>query len=227
MLINVCTVVLIMIHGVEGLSLDQNQKVLVKLKGKTVSFRCEVTGLGTSNYVHWYLKKDGETFKRLLYISASGTATIEAKDFVSEKIGNSYGIKLKETKEEHAGMYYCACWDGSHNCLNGQNIPIHPDPVLIKVNGRVARITCNVDSSTLQSNVLHWYRAQPGGAFQRFMYFEAGSLTAKIDPAVVGSRFSGTVKNQQVSLTISKVQFDDTGSYYCALYDGDNTVLTK
>lgn len=99
----------------EGLSLNQNQKVLVKLKGKTVSFRCEVTGLGSNNYVHWYHKKDGETFKRLLYITASGTATTEAKDFVSEKIGNSYGIKLKETKEEHAGMYYCACWDGSHS----------------------------------------------------------------------------------------------------------------
>ncbi|XP_039533763.1 immunoglobulin lambda-1 light chain-like isoform X42 [Pimephales promelas] len=112
MLINLCTVVLIMIHGVEGLSLNQNQKVLVKLKGKTVTFRCEVTGLGSGNFVHWYHKKDGETFKRLLYISKSGIATSEAKDFVSEKIGNSYGIKLKETKEEHAGMYYCACWDG-------------------------------------------------------------------------------------------------------------------
>ncbi|XP_039533764.1 immunoglobulin kappa light chain-like isoform X43 [Pimephales promelas] len=113
MLINLCTVVLIMIHGVEGLSLNQNQKVLVKLKGKTVTFRCEVTGLGSGNFVHWYHKKDGETFKRLLYISKSGIATSEAKDFVSEKIGNSYGIKLKETKEEHAGMYYCACWDGN------------------------------------------------------------------------------------------------------------------
>ncbi|KAK7159314.1 hypothetical protein R3I94_005599 [Phoxinus phoxinus] len=117
MLINVCSVVLILIHGVEGLSLNQNQKFLVKLKGKTVSFRCEVTGLNSGNVVHWYHKKDGDKFKRLLYISESGVATSEAKDFVSEKIGNSYGIKLKETKEEHAGMYYCACWewDGNHS----------------------------------------------------------------------------------------------------------------
>ena len=99
----------------EGLSLKQDQKVLVKVKGKTVSFKCEVTGLSSGGFVHWYHKKDGETFKRLLYISESGTATTEAKDFVSEKSGKSYGIKLKETKEEHAGMYYCACWDGSHS----------------------------------------------------------------------------------------------------------------
>uniref|UniRef100_A0A671QLN2 T cell receptor gamma variable 5 n=1 Tax=Sinocyclocheilus anshuiensis TaxID=1608454 RepID=A0A671QLN2_9TELE len=115
MLINLCTVVLIMIHGVGSLSLKQPQKVLVKQKGKSVSFKCEVKDLGSSNYVHWYHKKDGETFKRLLYISHSGIATNEAKDIVSEKNGNSYGIKLKETKEEHAGMYYCACWDGSHS----------------------------------------------------------------------------------------------------------------
>lgn len=97
------------------MSLNQPQKVLIKVKGKTVSFRCEVTGLGSDNYVHWYQKKVGETFKRILYISHSGVATSEASDFVSEKNGNSYGIKLKEIKEDHAGTYYCACWDGSHS----------------------------------------------------------------------------------------------------------------
>ncbi|XP_048018470.1 immunoglobulin lambda-1 light chain-like [Megalobrama amblycephala] len=114
MLINLCAVVLIMIHGVEGLSLNQPQKVLIKVKGKTVSFRCEVTGLSSGGYVHWYQKKVGETFKRKLYISHSGVATSEAKEYASEKTGNSYGIKLKEIKEDHAGTYYCACWDGSH-----------------------------------------------------------------------------------------------------------------
>lgn len=86
----------------------------MKVKGKTASFRCEVTGLGSSNYVHWY-KKVGGTFKRLLYISQSGVATSEAKEIVAEKNGNSYGIKLKEIKEDHAGMYYCACWESGHS----------------------------------------------------------------------------------------------------------------
>lgn len=98
----------------EGLSLNQPQKVLIKVKGKTVSFRCEVTGLSTG-YVHWYHKKDGGTFKRLLYISESGGITSEAKEFASEKTGNSYGIKLKEIKEDHAGMYYCASWESGHS----------------------------------------------------------------------------------------------------------------
>lgn len=99
----------------ESLSLKQSQKVLVKQKGKSVSFKCEVTGLGSGNFVHWYHKKDRGTFKRLLYISHSGTATSDAKEFVSEKIGDSYGIKLKTTTDDRAGVYYCACWDGSHS----------------------------------------------------------------------------------------------------------------
>ncbi|ROL44577.1 Immunoglobulin lambda variable 1-36 [Anabarilius grahami] len=439
MLINLCAVVLIMIHGVEGLSLKQPQKVLIKVKGKTVSFKCEVTDLGSNNFVHWYHKKVGGTFKRLLYISDSGVASSEASDFVSEKIGNSYGIKLKEIKEEHAGMYYCASWESSHtvlgvsldqgskavakaegktvnlpckatdlsssdyihwyqikdgkapsrllyiskdgvvtrdsnnpqasdftvdktklynlklsdtkkshsavyfcaywdtssghtvlgvsvdqgskavakaegktvylpckatglsssnyihwyqikdgkapsrllyiskdgavtrdsnnpqasdftvdktklynlklsdtkkshsavyfcaywewdssyshNCLNGQNIPTHPERVMIKPRGRAARIKCHVDPSTLKSSPLHWYRAQSGGAFQRLMYFEAGSTKAIIDQGVP-RRYAGSVSGKEVSLTISSLQFDDAGSYYCALWTGDTTVLT-
>uniref|UniRef100_A0A9J7XHY0 T-cell receptor gamma, type unspecified n=1 Tax=Cyprinus carpio carpio TaxID=630221 RepID=A0A9J7XHY0_CYPCA len=115
MLINLCTVVLIMIHGVESVSLNQTQKVLVKQKGKSVSFTCEVKGLASGGFVHWYHKKDGETFKRILYISESGTATTEATGFTAEKKGKSYGIKLNTIRDEQAGMYYCASWEGSHN----------------------------------------------------------------------------------------------------------------
>uniref|UniRef100_A0A8C2ANI7 T cell receptor gamma variable 5 n=1 Tax=Cyprinus carpio TaxID=7962 RepID=A0A8C2ANI7_CYPCA len=100
---------------VESLSLKQSKKVEVKLKGKSVSFTCEVEGLASGNFVHWYHKKDGETFKRLLYTSKSGTATTEAKGFATQKTGNLYGIKIITISDEHAGMYYCASWDGSHS----------------------------------------------------------------------------------------------------------------
>ncbi|XP_067309678.1 immunoglobulin lambda-1 light chain-like isoform X1 [Pseudorasbora parva] len=110
------------------------------------------------------------------------------------------------------------------DCLNGQDIPTHPDPTMIRAKGRTAIITCNVSSSTLQSNALHWYRAQPGGALQRLIYFEAGSTKAKVDPLVVRTgSFVGSVKNQnEVSLTMTRLQVGDAGSYYCALWTGDN-----
>ncbi|KAI7809747.1 T-cell receptor gamma [Triplophysa rosa] len=113
----VSAVLLSLIYGVEGLTLEQSKKVWVKSTGKSVSFICKVTGLDSDDYVHWYHKKDGGTFKRLLYISESGSPTIEAKEFAAEKNGNSYEIKLHGIKKEHAGVYYCASWeyDGSHS----------------------------------------------------------------------------------------------------------------
>lgn len=109
------------------------------------------------------------------------------------------------------------------DCLNGQIT--HPDPVVFKASGRAARVQCKVDSSTLRSSVIHWYRAPPKGALQRLMYFEAGSPKATKDPDTP-RRFSGSVSGDVVALTISKLEPSDEGSYYCALWSGDNTVLT-
>ncbi len=105
-------------------------------------------------------------------------------------------------------------------CLNGQ--PTHPSSLLMKARGRTARIQCK--ESTLQSNALHWYRLKDQ-AVQRLMYFEAGSTKAKSDPGVP-SRYSGSVNGDVVTLTISTLELSDAGSYYCALWSGDNTVLT-
>lgn len=119
----VSAVLLVMVYGVEGLTLKQSKKIWVKPIGKSVIFKCEVTDLSTT-YVHWYHKKDGGTFKRLLYISQSGSP-IEAKDFVAEKNGNSYDIKLNVIKKEHAGVYYCACWDDSDRKLFGSGTRLY------------------------------------------------------------------------------------------------------
>uniref|UniRef100_A0A672N5Y8 Ig-like domain-containing protein n=1 Tax=Sinocyclocheilus grahami TaxID=75366 RepID=A0A672N5Y8_SINGR len=100
----------------------------------------------------------------------------------------------------------------------------HTLSVIIKPSGRTARIQCQEE--TLQSNALHWYRLKDQ-AFQRLMYFEAKSNTGKSDPGVP-ARYAGSVKGNTVTLTISTLELSDAGSYYCALWSGDNnTVLTK
>ncbi len=110
------------------------------------------------------------------------------------------------------------------DCLNGQIT--YPDPVMIKASGRATRIQCLVELSTLQSSVLHLYKAPPKGALQRLMYFEAGSPKAIKDPDTP-RRYSGSVKGKEVALTISRLEPEDAGSYYCALWSGENnTVLT-
>lgn len=108
------------------------------------------------------------------------------------------------------------------DCSNGE--PKYLTDMMIKVRGRTARIQCNVGSSNLQSNALHWYRLNDQ-AFQRLMYFEAGSKTGKNDLGVP-SKYSGSVNADLVTLTISGLESGDAGSYYCVQWSGDNTVLS-
>ncbi|RXN05797.1 T-cell receptor [Labeo rohita] len=45
--------------AVLGVSVVQDPKVLVKGKGKTVFLPCKATGMGSSDYIHWYQIIDG------------------------------------------------------------------------------------------------------------------------------------------------------------------------
>ncbi|KPP63849.1 hypothetical protein Z043_117857 [Scleropages formosus] len=91
----------------------QDKLSLTKSKGKTVSIPCSASGLQSNEFVHWYQKKEGEPFKRILYINyGSKSFTLDnshpQKDDFSSDVFN---LKISVVKEEHAATYYCACWD--------------------------------------------------------------------------------------------------------------------
>ncbi|KAL1280469.1 hypothetical protein QQF64_015069 [Cirrhinus molitorella] len=111
--------------AVLGVSVTQSPKVLVKGKGKTVYLPCKATGVGSTDYIHWYQVKDGEAPSRLLYISQGGdvardTNNRQANDFTVDK-KRLYDLKLSNTQESHAAVYFCAYWDG-----HSEKIYSHP-----------------------------------------------------------------------------------------------------
>ncbi|KAG9355894.1 hypothetical protein JZ751_000738 [Albula glossodonta] len=95
-------------------ALQQDAISLTKSIGKSVIFKCTVTG--SPSYIHWYQKKEGEPFKRVLYISYNTGSTTKDNDhpqnadFSGEKSGGAYKLKISNIKMIHAGTYYCACW---------------------------------------------------------------------------------------------------------------------
>ncbi|KAG9329116.1 hypothetical protein JZ751_007608 [Albula glossodonta] len=101
---------------IEAQSVTQKKASWTKSKGKSVIFDCEATGLSSGDYVHWYQKKEGEPFKRVLYISSGTGSTTKDNDhpqnadFSGGKSGNAYKLKISNIKMIHAGTYYCACW---------------------------------------------------------------------------------------------------------------------
>ena len=100
------------------MELDQEISVTVPL-GTPASIHCTY-GTGCWSYIHWYQKKEGESFKRILYIDMDNGAQTkdtdykDSKDFQAEKKENKYDLKITEVKSFHRAVYYCACWD-SHS----------------------------------------------------------------------------------------------------------------
>uniref|UniRef100_A0A672K8M5 Ig-like domain-containing protein n=1 Tax=Sinocyclocheilus grahami TaxID=75366 RepID=A0A672K8M5_SINGR len=74
--------------------------------------------------------------------------------------------------------------------------------------GQTATIECNIDVG-IYSNYLAWYQQKPGEAPKLLIYY-INSLQSGTP-----SRFSGSGSNSDFTLTISGVQTEDTGDYYC------------
>ncbi|KAK7116936.1 hypothetical protein R3I94_022452 [Phoxinus phoxinus] len=76
---------------------------------------------------------------------------------------------------------------------------------------QTATIECNIDVG-IYSSYLHWYQQKPGEAPKLLIYEINSRYTG------TASRFSGsgTVSTgRDFTLTISGVQTEDTGDYYC------------
>uniref|UniRef100_A0A3Q1EW53 Ig-like domain-containing protein n=1 Tax=Acanthochromis polyacanthus TaxID=80966 RepID=A0A3Q1EW53_9TELE len=75
------------------------------------------------------------------------------------------------------------------------------------VPGQTVSITCRSSSSI--SYYVHWYLQKPGEAPKLLVYLASSRQSG------VPDRFSGSYSGTQFTLTISGVQAEDSGVYYC------------
>uniref|UniRef100_A0A672P1A0 Ig-like domain-containing protein n=1 Tax=Sinocyclocheilus grahami TaxID=75366 RepID=A0A672P1A0_SINGR len=82
--------------------------------------------------------------------------------------------------------------------------------------GQEVRINCKTSSSVHNGN--SWYLQKPGEAPELLIYQISNRNTG------TPSRFSGSGSHTDFTLTISGVQTEDTGEYYCQMYNSGPTV---
>ncbi|EOA93895.1 Ig kappa chain V-VI region NQ6-8.3.1, partial [Anas platyrhynchos] len=71
--------------------------------------------------------------------------------------------------------------------------------------GATAELSCSISGSTDRAN---WYREKPDGSLE-WIYWSAAASNPK-------GKYSGTVRAPGIfSLSISNVQREDSGYYYC------------
>uniref|UniRef100_A0A8C9XYA7 Ig-like domain-containing protein n=1 Tax=Sander lucioperca TaxID=283035 RepID=A0A8C9XYA7_SANLU len=73
--------------------------------------------------------------------------------------------------------------------------------------GQSVSIRCKASSGI--SNDLHWYLQKPGESPKLLIYYATSRQSG------VSDRFSGTQSGTDFTLTISGVQTEDAGDYYC------------
>uniref|UniRef100_A0A668VBV7 Ig-like domain-containing protein n=1 Tax=Oreochromis aureus TaxID=47969 RepID=A0A668VBV7_OREAU len=73
--------------------------------GDTVTIKCKASS-SVGSCLHWYLQKDGESPKLLIYSASSRQSGVSDR-FSGSGSGTDFTLTISRVQAEDAGVYYC------------------------------------------------------------------------------------------------------------------------
>ncbi|CAM2113655.1 unnamed protein product [Caretta caretta] len=93
-----------------------------------------------------------------------------------------------------------------------------PESLSVSV-GETVTIKCKASASI--SNYIAWYQQKPGQAPKLLIYYTSNR------PTGIPDRFTGRGSGTDYTFTVSRVEADDAGDYYCQQYDNFPLTVTQ
>ncbi|KAG7243756.1 hypothetical protein INR49_009377 [Caranx melampygus] len=196
--------------------------------GGSVTIRCRTSQnvhVGTSSgkhYLHWYQQKQGEAPKLLISRADERKSGIPSR-FTGSGSNSDFTLSISGVQAEDAAVYYCQSLHSINNSSRDIIVTQTPGAQSV-VPGQTVSIRCRTSESVAYNgkNWLHWYLQKPGEAPKFLIYRANGRWSG------VSDRFTGHASSvSDYTLTISRVQAEDLGVYYCLQKSRGQVTVTQ